>query len=199
MEVLAQGLRLPRRAVHPRAGELIELAPLQPSEWHGFEQLVRRHHKELRGFLYRLLGAADVDDVLQEAYLRAFRAYMTAKEPPASPRSWLLKIAYRCAVDEWRRQRRRSRAARADIHGEALGGASVERLAFVEALRSLTPEQRVVVILVCWQGFDYVEAGEILGIPAGTVGSRLSIARASLRRALTETNETENSGKRKGE
>ena len=53
-----------------------------------------------------------------------------------------------------------------------------------DALRRLPPEQRAVVILVGVQGLDYRQAGEILDVPSGTVASRLSIARRTLRNAL---------------
>ena len=59
-----------------------------------------------------------------------------------------------------------------------------ERDQIERKLALLTPEQRLAVLLVDQEGFDYKAAGEILGIPAGTVGSRLAVARATLRRSL---------------
>ena len=54
----------------------------------------------------------------------------------------------------------------------------------VDALRRLPPEQRAVVVLVGVQGLDYEHAAEILGVPSGTVASRLSTARTVLRSTL---------------
>ena len=59
-----------------------------------------------------------------------------------------------------------------------------ERAELARALDALPPDQRVAVLLVDTEGFDYAAAGEVLGVPAGTVASRLSRARAALRAAL---------------
>jgi RNA polymerase sigma-70 factor (ECF subfamily) len=61
-----------------------------------------------------------------------------------------------------------------------------ERSALAQALAGLAPPDRAAVLLVDAQGFDYESAGEVLGIPAGTIASRLNRARAALRRALEE-------------
>jgi RNA polymerase sigma-70 factor (ECF subfamily) len=61
------------------------------------------------------------------------------------------------------------------------------RHALARALAELAPEDRAAVLLVDAEGFDYRGAAEILGIPEGTVASRLNRARAALRRALGDT------------
>ena len=64
---------------------------------------------------------------------------------------------------------------------------AIERSDLAAALGSLSPELRAAVILVDADGLEYAAAGEVLGIPAGTVGSRLNKARAVLRLALGVT------------
>jgi RNA polymerase sigma-70 factor (ECF subfamily) len=60
------------------------------------------------------------------------------------------------------------------------------RQALADALARLSPADRAAVLMVDAHGFDCGDAGEVLGVPAGTIGSRLNRARASLRRALVE-------------
>ena len=62
--------------------------------------------------------------------------------------------------------------------------AVVRRQGLAEALAQLSPEERATVLLVDGQGFDYRDAGEVLGVPAGTVGSRLNRAHVALRLSL---------------
>jgi RNA polymerase sigma-70 factor, ECF subfamily len=156
-------------------------------EWELFEATLRRYHPELRAFAYKFLRDPEqTDDVLQDAYLRAFRAFPRFDPSTGTQVAWLYRIVYRCCVDEWRRNRRRRRL----LHGRSSASTAdfalttVERLTFREALDRLQPDVRAAVILVHWRGLDYETAGAILGIPAGTVGSRLTKARALLRPAI---------------
>jgi len=57
------------------------------------------------------------------------------------------------------------------------------------ALGALAPDQRVALLLIDQEGYDYRTAGEIIGVPAGTVSSRVSIARVTVRRLLGSPNE----------
>jgi RNA polymerase sigma-70 factor (ECF subfamily) len=62
----------------------------------------------------------------------------------------------------------------------------IRRQAFEAALAGLAPEDRAAVLLVDAQGLGYRDAAEVLGVPEGTVASRLNRARAQLRRELTD-------------
>jgi RNA polymerase sigma-70 factor, ECF subfamily len=150
---------------------------------------VRRHHRDLRGFAYKLITDPHrTDDVLQEAYLRAFRAFAKFDPSAGSDVAWLYRIVYRCCADEWRRQRRAGRHGALDVDPNVgasdVGQSVIERTSLTEALARLSPDVRAAVILVHWRGLDYAAAGEILGIPAGTVGSRLNKGRQVLRDVL---------------
>jgi RNA polymerase sigma-70 factor (ECF subfamily) len=150
-----------------------------------FAALVRHYDPGLRALAFRLLGdRTRMDDALQEAYVGAYRA-LPRFRGDASLGTWLYRIAYNACLDELRRtrdvvplERVRDRAAG--------GGDPVDGLALREALAELPVEDRAAVLLVDAQGFDYRSAAEVLGIPAGTVASRLNRARAALRRALQE-------------
>ena len=152
-----------------------------------FERLVRDHDLELRRLAYRLLGDRDrMDDVLQEAYLKAYRA-LPRFRGEAAVGTWLYRIVYNACVDAGRRSRDvvaldsvRELADPAPTPFEA----TFERRRLAAALGALSAEDRAAVLLVDAQGFDYGAAAEVLGVPPGTIGSRLNRARRILRRAL---------------
>jgi RNA polymerase sigma-70 factor, ECF subfamily len=161
--------------------------------WSSFERLVRDNHVELRHFAFRFLGnLSDVDDVLQDAYLKAFRAYGRFSDTGrGSGRAWLFRIVHRCCLDELRRRRRRSMLSGllTGRPGEQAGPevAVVARIQLAAALAQLTDEARAAVLLVDGAGVEYAAVARILDIAEGTVASRLSAARAALRAMLDET------------
>jgi RNA polymerase sigma-70 factor (ECF subfamily) len=153
-----------------------------------FETLVRHYDPELRALAFRLLGDRDrMDDALQEAYVKAFRA-LPAFRGASSFGTWLYRIAYNACLDELERSRRVVRLPFDEReHGEA--GPALEsdvsmRHEIAHALSTLPPADRAAVLLVDVHGFSYDETAAVLDVPAGTVGSRLNRARATLRRAL---------------
>lgn len=158
-----------------------------------FAALIRAFDPKLRGLAFHLLGDRDLmDDVLQDAYLRAFRA-LPDFDGRAALGSWFYRITYNACIDELRRRRRRRWAALAVAEVEEMPASREpldERLARASAVRQalagLKPEERAAVWLVDAQGHDYVQAAGIIGIPEGTLASRLSRGRAAMRRSLAE-------------
>ena len=146
------------------------------------------HDRPLRALALSLLGdAASVDDVLQEAYLRAARA-LPRFRGDSSLATWLYRIVHNVCIDELRRRRRRPE----DNYDEAAletavadsSDAGVDRVDLAAGLAGLPHEQRAAVVLVDGYGMGYADAARVLGVPAGTVGSRAFRARIVLRRAL---------------
>jgi RNA polymerase sigma-70 factor (ECF subfamily) len=129
-----------------------------------------------------------MDDALQETYVRAFRA-LPAFRGDSSPGTWLYRIAYNACLDELRRTRQvvplDSVRDRSDP-GPGAAETVPARRALADALGRLPAEDRAAVLLVDAQGFDYRSAAEVLGVPEGTVASRLNRARATLRRFLDD-------------
>lgn len=159
-----------------------------------FAEVLARHDGRLRSLAYKLLGGDRhrMDDALQEAYVRAYRALPTFRRD-ADLGSWLYRIVYNACIDELRRARRRPDPV--DVSDAAWeppsGAAGPERVvgaadAVVRALAALPEDQRVTVVLVDGEGFDNVTAARILGVAPGTVASRLSRGRSAMRRALGE-------------
>lgn len=146
------------------------------------EQLPR-----LRGYaraLTRDAGAAD--DLVQDALLRAYEKAATYR-PGHSLRSWLLSIVHNLFIDQKRRsaseQKRNARLSDARQPAIADGGQEqAVYLAEVAARFAALPgEHRAVLSLIGVQGLSYQEAAATLGVPVGTVMSRLHRARAALR------------------
>ena len=158
-----------------------------PTERARFEQILNRHHPKLRRVVAGVIADPDrVEDVLQEAYLKAFRRLPVQFANEAHEATWLYRVVYRCCLDELRR-RRRSRESPA-AEPRAVGGAGEDatgRLAVEEAFLALTPDDRAVLLLVGVVGLDYEAAAEILQIPRGTLAWRLSEARTRFREALS--------------
>lgn len=171
-----------RPAEHPPRPEP---ARARAGDVDAFLALVAEHDRELRALAFRLLGDREaMDDVLQEAFAKAFRG-LGSFRGRSSLRTWLYRIVYNACLDELRRRRPTVPLREADaMAGADAVPAEIERLDLAAALAALPPDLRATVLLVDAEGFDYAEAGEVLGIPAGTVGSRLTRARRALRTAL---------------
>ncbi|HJZ59786.1 MAG TPA: RNA polymerase sigma factor [Gemmataceae bacterium] len=173
------------------------LARLRAGEREVFGSLVRRYERELFGYLRRYLGDDDLaDDVFQNTFVQVFlkiRQY----EPGRPARPWLYAIATNQAIDALRRKNRRAdrRAdalAAPDEDGEPrplfellaapdVGPADLaeqdEQRERVRAAVDRLPELlRQVVILAYFQGLKYRDVADVLGIPVGTVKSRLHAA-----------------------
>ena len=141
-----------------------------------------------------LRDAAQADDVVQEAFLRAFAHFDTLRGSDARP--WLLGIVRNACHDCLRRQQRQGEALEFDEDtdsGDAPGSDPAaqcearERAASVDAaLRALPPVFREVIVLRELEEMSYEAIAQVAGIPVGTVMSRLSRARALLRDSLRD-------------
>lgn len=135
----------------------------------------------------------DAQDVVQEAYLRAWRHWSGFRGGDA--RGWLLTIVRNCCYT-WRRTARPSRASIEYVderHGDRDDDASAadalviteaDRLTLDRALAQLPPEHREAIVLREIEGMSYKEMAQVTGSPIGTVMSRLARARRKLQDAL---------------
>jgi RNA polymerase sigma-70 factor, ECF subfamily len=183
------------RAAAQKQEELVEahlLARARTGDLDAFVQLIGLHDRALRALAYRLLeDPQQMDDALQEAYLKAFRS-LGGFEGRSAFGSWLHRIVYNVCMDQLRR---RGSGGRCLSLGEAdempdpmpdPGEVAARRVDLAAALASLPPKMRATVLLVDAEGMAYQTAAQVLGVPVGTVRSRLSQARGLLRRALCE-------------
>lgn len=177
-----------------REERLVEAA--RRGEHHAFTTLLRRHDDQMRALAWSVLrDRTAMDDVLQDAYLKAYRN-LDRFRGDSRFSTWLHRIVYRACLDHIRR-RRASIGLEPDVEPVATGrhqGDVDEALALRQALATLDPETAAALVLVDRDGHSYEEAGEVLGIPAGTVASRLHRGRRALRAVLEPTTRTDRHG-----
>jgi RNA polymerase sigma-70 factor (ECF subfamily) len=162
-----------------------------------FGVLVRRYQDRLYPTVLRLTGCADdAHDLLQDAFLRAYEK-LDKFQGGSSFYTWVYRIAVNLALSGHRRRRTilRHREDRSRQQAEApvesregdpsapLERAERDRM-IQEALEALAPDHRAVVVMKEYDGLRYEEIGAILGVPVGTVRSRLHRARCELRERL---------------
>ena len=168
------------------------LARARTGDLDAFVQLIGLHDRALRALAYRLLeDSHQMDDALQEAYLKAFRA-LRGFEGRSAFGSWMRRIVYNVCMDQLRQRSSGSRRISLGVADEMPdpmpdpGEVAAQRVDLAAALASLPPKMRATVLMVDAEGMDYQAVADVLGVPVGTVRSRLSQARRLLRRALSE-------------
>lgn len=143
----------------------------------------------LRKFALHLKGnKADADDLVQATFLRALEK-SDYFENGTSLRKWTSKIMFNLFVTEYRRKTKFETQYDPEPYImsqsiEATQDQQVELHAVGDALNTLSPDHREILMVVCVQDMPYQEVSETLGIPVGTVRSRLSRAREHLQIAL---------------
>ena len=136
-----------------------------------------------------VFDASTADDLVQTALERALQRWRQF-EPQRELLVWLLAIAHHAFLDGLRRDARftvvdpQEASDRQDALAADPGVDMPLRLDLVAALGRLSPEQREPLLLVTLEQLSYAECAEVLGIPIGTVMSRVSRARVALRAAL---------------
>ncbi|MGD9966027.1 MAG: sigma-70 family RNA polymerase sigma factor [Hyphomonadaceae bacterium] len=145
----------------------------------------------LRRFARALTGhVADADDIVQIAVERALMR-LAQFEPGTRLDAWLLSIVRNAWIDEARSRTRRAKVFAPAEEGERIGSdgaarvhAKLEMDDVWKAMRKLPEEQREAVALVCVEGLAYREAAEALGVPIGTLTSRIARGREALQTML---------------
>ncbi len=146
---------------------------------------------------------ADAEDLVQEAYLRAYRGFGGFTEG-TNLKAWMYRILTNTFINTYRAKQRRPTETDLDdvedlylyhrVHdapGQGLGTSAEDDLMsrlgeaeIIDALESLSDNFRIAVLLADVEGFSYAEIAEILDIPMGTVMSRLHRGRKALQKAL---------------
>lgn len=163
-----------------------------------FGELVRRYQDRLFNAALRVLDHEDdARDVVQDAFVSAYQSLRSFKGD-SEFYTWLYRIAFNTAIS-LRRKRRALVSLESGRAGEAAHepedrsegtrpGAALERTeeeaALQAALNRLSPEHRAILVLKDLDGMKYEEIAEVLGVPIGTVRSRIHRARLELRGLL---------------
>jgi RNA polymerase sigma-70 factor (ECF subfamily) len=181
----------------PADGELVQRVVRGDAA--AFGPLVQRYQDRLYNTVYRMVGSAeDARDLVQDVFVKAYENLATF-QGTSSLYTWLFRIAVNASLSH-RRKRRTVRVVRTGEGEDGDGSdgwpdrdlqdpagrllAAETEAAVQQALDSLDEEHRTVVVLRDVQHCDYREMAEILGVPAGTVKSRLHRARLLLRDKL---------------
>nr|WP_205629164.1 sigma-70 family RNA polymerase sigma factor [Jiangella muralis] len=208
--VLAQPGTAAARAVYERQNdddrtepiadetEQAAIARVRAGDSDAYAVLVRRHAADARRLAVMAGAGPDADDVVQQAFVKAYRTIGTFRDG-APFRPWLLRIVLNEARNNARAARRyRAAADRSFLLDAAAAGLAVDdpaataltgerRAELVAALRSLPEAQRRVVVCRYLLDLDEEETATVLGWPRGTVKSRLYRALRRLRTELAPT------------
>lgn len=161
---------------------------IRNSDQAAFLALVRRHQSPLVNFFHRLGAYTDADDLVQETFLRLFK-YRLKYRPAAKFTTFLYMLARHAWADGLRKQKKQEAVSERVMTEEA----SVNRVETHDAQArmdaqsalSVLPEKlRVVLVMSFYQGLRYEEIAEILGVPVGTVKSRVFLAMERMREAF---------------
>lgn len=158
--------------------------------------LYDQHAAVLWSFVVPLTGGdrMQAQDVVQETMLRAWRHPEVLAQSQRSARSWLFTVAHRIVIDEWRRART-GREVLSETVPEVVQPDRTEAMLNVwliaDALDTLSPDHRAVIVECYYRGRSTSQAAEVLGIPDGTVKSRTHYALRALRLSLQEMGVTQ--------
>lgn len=159
-----------------------------------FQLIVDATSQKLVRLGARIMGnQADGEDVVQEAYVKAFRALAAGEfDRRSSTATWLYRIVVNGAIDA-----KRSRARKRETTDDVLSDTSWEGASNAEArvalnelddwLQDLPPDQRAVLVLQTMEGLNNTEIAQIMGVSEGAVEQRLVRARAALRQRRQES------------
>jgi RNA polymerase sigma-70 factor (ECF subfamily) len=172
------------------------VAAARGGDQQAFEALVLKYQDRIYRLIQRLVSGSDaIDDLAQEVFIRAYRSLGDFKGE-SSLYTWLYKIALNLCRNHYRtRGRRPAHEELDDADGatglEAAGGTpedEVFRREFWEQLRrgldELPAEQREAVVFCDLEGMSYEEMADVMGVPIGTVRSRIFRGRRALQQRL---------------
>ena len=157
------------------------------------EALYREHARELRYFLLGMVRNADLaDEFLHATYLKVMELGHTAD--PASIKGWLFRVAQNEVQTFWRRRKIGDKVNQVvaenqprPTSGPESHAVQTETVAAVRAeLERLPDEQRQVVMMRIYEGKKFIEIAEQLGLPLGTVLTRMRLAQKKLQAALAD-------------
>lgn len=190
----------PQRAPADKAGA----RPYGDDPTELFEALLAEHGSALYGLARQLSSSPEeAEDLVQETLIRAWRHPEALDGTSGSARAWIMTVARNLAYDRSRRNGRRvktgplggwgdrsSRAARAeepqDLASVSFAESVLDQTLVALAFEALSEEHRQVLLHAVWMDRSIADTAAVLGIPKGTVKSRLHYALVALRKALEE-------------
>ncbi|HEV3279782.1 MAG TPA: RNA polymerase sigma factor [Terriglobia bacterium] len=167
----------------------------EESAW---EELLQAHARKIYNLCYRFTGrASEAEDLTQEVFIKVFQMLTTYDAVQGAFSTWLNRVARNHLVDHYRRTHKDRLTSSleeqtggledkpsADEHPIARLESQERHEVLQSALNRLSPDMREAVVLRDFQDLDYDEIAEVLGVPEGTVKSRINRGRLELARVI---------------
>ena len=165
-----------------------------------WEELVRRHSRRIYNLCYRFTGKThESEDLTQEVFLRVYRTLGSYRSAHGGFATWMTSVTRNLLIDHYRRTKRDRMTDSLDdampkLETKESLGRRPDQTALVgelsqqvqRALSKVSPDLREAVILRDLQGLEYREIQDVLGVPEGTVKSRINRGRIELARVLEQ-------------
>ncbi len=163
-----------------------------------WEMVVNQYARRIYNLTYRYTARRDeAEDLTQEVFIRVYQNLKSFRSESGSFQNWIMRVGRNLVIDHYRRTRRYQQAAGTEemenmnLKDDKIS--SPQRIAeqseaarfLSEGLQALSPELKEAIILRDLEGMPYLEIAELLGIPEGTVKSRINRARLELAKLLT--------------
>jgi RNA polymerase sigma-70 factor (ECF subfamily) len=189
-----------RSTIEPSDVELV--SRVRRGEEHSFEELFNRHRQRVASIASRFFRQRErIEEIVQESFTKAYFALEDfSNQQETSFAAWLARIAYNSCYDELRRMKRRPESALSDVSEEEAAGlkaqlraqgvggnvesAAIARDLAEKLLARLSPEDRLVLVMLDVEGLSVSEIAELTNWSVSKVKVRAHRARASLRRVL---------------
>jgi RNA polymerase sigma-70 factor, ECF subfamily len=164
---------------------------VQARDAQAFAALYDRHSRAAYSLAYRMMGERQAaEDLVQDSFLKVWRASESYRVERGSVRTWLLSIVHNRGIDQIRStaSRRRTqervelsapRSQPSEAFAESWRNSQREQIR--EALKTLPPEQLKILELAYFSGYTHVEIAELLGLPLGTVKGRMRLGLKKVR------------------
>jgi RNA polymerase sigma-70 factor (ECF subfamily) len=163
-----------------------------------WETVVNLYSKRIYNLTYRYTGRRDeAEDLTQEIFIRVYQNIKSFRSESGSFQSWIMRVGRNLIIDHYRRTRRfQQSAGTEEMESMSLKDDKVpnpqraveqtEAARFLrEGLQALSPELKEAIILRDLEGMAYLEIADLLGVPEGTVKSRINRARLELAKLLS--------------
>ena len=163
----------------------------QSGDGEAFDTLLRAAYNRLYATAYRILRDRDAaQDAVQDATVRCWRDMRGLRDPDRFE-AWLYRLLVNACRDQARRARRRPSVIRIEPSEMSTGQDDISAVADHDALEgaflALPADQRIVLVLIHYVGYSAPEVATILGVPTGTVYSRLHYGARTMRALLSPT------------
>ena len=152
-----------------------------------FDAFYAATHRRIVSHISVMTGSlSEAEDCVQEAYARAWQRWAVISTEVESPEAWVRTVATRLAVSSWRKAVNRLKAHRRESVATEVSGMNPDAIAVIAALRKISADQRLAIVLYHYAGRSIEEIAAETGATPSTVKSRLARGRKALVPHLSE-------------